>query len=115
MVGQSEHYGIDIRPCHQFAKIMVPLAIVSFVMGVDLFDQGLEVMLIHVASGYNLAVGVVEEAVRVPVAHTATAHHTHVNSSRRRGTFLASPHCQRHQCGQNSCAGSGQETAATEA
>src|SRR5437879_4796621 len=96
MVGQREHYRVNTCSRHQFAKIMVAFTILIFVMPVDLFDQGLEMMLIHVASGYNLAISMPEEAVRVPIPHAATAHHTHVNACRGRGTFLGSPRSQRH-------------------
>src|SRR6266567_2633855 len=88
MVRHSEHDGINVLARHHLAIIMIRFAVLVLVMAVDRVEGGLQVLLVNVASGHNLAVRVAEEGPGVawPLHPPTDDAHRDAIGRRRRAT-----------------------------
>ena len=77
VVGDGEHDGVDVFGGHHFAIVVVGAAVGVFVVAVDGFEGGLEVLFVDVTGGDDLAVGFGEEFVGVAGSHHAPADDAH--------------------------------------
>ena len=77
MVRHGQHHGVNVLARHHLAVIVVGLAVLVLVMAVDLVQRLLEMVLVQVAGGDDLAVFHAQKRLRVAGALHAPAHHAH--------------------------------------
>ena len=65
VVGGRDADGVDVLACDQLAEVLVGLAVLVAVAGVDLLEGVLQVLVIDIANGHHAAVVLTQEAVEV--------------------------------------------------
>ena len=65
MIRHGDHHRVNVVPCHHFAIVVIRLAILVPVMGVDRVDGRLQVALVQVARCDNLAIILCQERLGV--------------------------------------------------
>jgi hypothetical protein len=89
MVRHGQHDGIDVRPLHQFAIIVIRLAILILVTPVNGIDHGGQMLLIHVADGDDAAILLIEKGLGIAGALSAGTDHAEIDFiGRTRDAFL---------------------------
>src|SRR3954467_11957473 len=86
IIGNRQHDRIDVIPRHQLAIIVVGFAIGVAVMAVDLSEGLLQMILIQIAGGHDLAILLREKRGRVPGSLHSPSYHTQGDALRRRSS-----------------------------